>query len=340
MPNGGVFGSGNGLQLQPTTPGVSDTGNANISGTLLTYDGAAFYKRNGAFTNLVIGEGNTFNYATGFVQRNAIYIGPNNTSSMNPNGNNANPGVMIGISNIVADHGGVVIGNSCVNGSANAYPTSGAYNVVIGNSAQAYSIFGGTDCSIVIGLGCKSGQSGASRPVNGEVMIGNQCQSGGGVGRNVYIGQQQKSSSGNNNILINGNPFDATTNSNWIKIGDATHTGLVQVGPYVLSPSNTSTTVTVADTPVTLVSPNGKAIYTSITAARIVTLMAANAVPAGFVVLVTDASGNASGVNTITLTRVGADTINGGTTAVLNTAFGSKELVSDGVSKWTVIRTI
>jgi len=51
-------------------------------------------------------------------------------------------------------------------------------------------------------------------------------------------------------------------------------------------------------------------------------------------------SGNASAVNTITLTRVGTDTINGALTSAIITAFGSRELMSDGVGKWTVLRSL
>jgi hypothetical protein len=73
----------------------------------------------------------------------------------------------------------------------------------------------------------------------------------------------------------------------------------------------------------------------TLTAARTVTLMAANAVPAGTVITVTDESGSASSTNTITVQRAGADTINGGTGGIaLNVSRGIVSLVSDGTSAW------
>ena len=50
-----------------------------------------------------------------------------------------------------------------------------------------------------------------------------------------------------------------------------------------------------------------------------------------------DESGSCSASNTITVSRAGSDTINGGTSALLNSAYAFVGLESDGVSKWTVI---
>lgn len=74
--------------------------------------------------------------------------------------------------------------------------------------------------------------------------------------------------------------------------------------------------------------------YTSLTAARIVTLPAATA--AGQRVTLLDESGSASATITLTLTRAGSDTINGATTAVVNSAYGSLSVVSNGGGKWTI----
>lgn len=70
--------------------------------------------------------------------------------------------------------------------------------------------------------------------------------------------------------------------------------------------------------------------------ARTVTLCAANALPAGGMITVKDENGNAA-TNNVTIARAGTDTIDGGTSAVINTNFGVKNLVSDGSAKWFLV---
>jgi hypothetical protein len=77
--------------------------------------------------------------------------------------------------------------------------------------------------------------------------------------------------------------------------------------------------------------------YTSLSAARAVTLPAASAFPTGFSLLVADESGNCSPTNTITVNRAGSDTIDGAASAVVNSAYGYVRLESDGSGKWTVV---
>jgi hypothetical protein len=72
------------------------------------------------------------------------------------------------------------------------------------------------------------------------------------------------------------------------------------------------------------------------TASRTWTLPAANAVNAGQEIIVADFQGTVTAVNTLVISRAGADTINGGGTSVTMTAAnGAYLLKSDGVSKWT-----
>jgi hypothetical protein len=53
-----------------------------------------------------------------------------------------------------------------------------------------------------------------------------------------------------------------------------------------------------------------------------------------------DGFGALGGSFTISLARGGSDTINGGTASVVcSTKYGSVDLISDGVSKWTVVRS-
>jgi hypothetical protein len=77
--------------------------------------------------------------------------------------------------------------------------------------------------------------------------------------------------------------------------------------------------------------------YTAITAARTVSLPQAGNYAAGSQVLIVDESGSCSATKTITAAANGTDKISGSTTQVLTTAYGSLRLMTDGVSKWTVI---
>jgi hypothetical protein len=96
---------------------------------------------------------------------------------------------------------------------------------------------------------------------------------------------------------------------------------------------------TVADANYTALSTDQLVAYTSITAARIVTLPAAATVNAGQPIVIADESGSCSATNTITVTRIGSDTINGQASAVIANPFGYLELVSNGANKWTLIDT-
>jgi hypothetical protein len=76
--------------------------------------------------------------------------------------------------------------------------------------------------------------------------------------------------------------------------------------------------------------------HTALSTARTDTLPAANSVNAGQVFVVNDFAGVASASKTITLTRAGADTINGVTSVVaINAQYGAAIFWSDGTSRWT-----
>lgn len=75
-------------------------------------------------------------------------------------------------------------------------------------------------------------------------------------------------------------------------------------------------------------------VSTALTAPRVYTLPAANAVNPGEAVEIYDVAGGVTSTNTLTIQRAGADTINGGTSFVLNATRAGVRLVSDGVSKW------
>lgn len=71
-------------------------------------------------------------------------------------------------------------------------------------------------------------------------------------------------------------------------------------------------------------------------AARLITLPLASAVPAGRFYIISDISG-ASETNNITITASGSDTILGAASLVVNSNYGSYQLVSDGVSNWVTV---
>lgn len=75
----------------------------------------------------------------------------------------------------------------------------------------------------------------------------------------------------------------------------------------------------------------------TLTASRALQLLAANTLLPGTIVTVVDESGSATAVNTIVVTRAGADTINGAATASIVLGYGVLRLMTDGVSKWTLI---
>lgn len=76
---------------------------------------------------------------------------------------------------------------------------------------------------------------------------------------------------------------------------------------------------------------------TALTTARDWALPAANSVGKGHVVNIVDWAGVITASNTITISAIGSDHVNGGTTFVLSTQWSAIGLQSDGVSKWTVL---
>lgn len=97
---------------------------------------------------------------------------------------------------------------------------------------------------------------------------------------------------------------------------------------------------TVSDANYTVLSTDKYVTYTSITAARTVTLPAANSVSAGKEVIIGDESGSVTAAITITVQRAGSDAIQGagitGNTRTISSAYGVLKLISDGTSKWTI----
>lgn len=75
----------------------------------------------------------------------------------------------------------------------------------------------------------------------------------------------------------------------------------------------------------------------TLSAARTLTLPAANSVNAGQQIIIKDESGTITATNTLTITRAGSDTIDGATSIALNIPRCWMRLVSDGTSKWSIL---
>lgn len=74
--------------------------------------------------------------------------------------------------------------------------------------------------------------------------------------------------------------------------------------------------------------------YTSLSAARVVTIPLASTLTAGQELVIADLSGSCSATNTLTLTASGADTIDGAATEVIQNAYSMRRIFSDGISKY------
>ncbi|MFZ1109868.1 MAG: hypothetical protein WAN43_16155 [Rhodomicrobium sp.] len=96
---------------------------------------------------------------------------------------------------------------------------------------------------------------------------------------------------------------------------------------------------TVADANATVSAAVATVAYTSISAARTLTLPAAASYAAGQQLLIIDESLSCSSSKTITVSRAGSDLLNGATSSVIASAGGSLSLESNGVSAWTSIRS-
>lgn len=91
--------------------------------------------------------------------------------------------------------------------------------------------------------------------------------------------------------------------------------------------SNANVTVTATDRYVAQIG--------TMSAPRVATLPLASSVNAGQSLIIADESGTVSSTNTITVTRAGADLINGATTSIIRNPYASVQLISDGTSMWT-----
>jgi hypothetical protein len=104
-----------------------------------------------------------------------------------------------------------------------------------------------------------------------------------------------------------------------------------------LSEVVTATRTSISDAAYTVLTTDRIVAYTSISAARTVSLPAASTYPVGAPLWVIDESGSCSGTSTITVARAWSDTIDGATNVVLDVPYAAMCLTSNGLSKWTLI---
>lgn len=97
---------------------------------------------------------------------------------------------------------------------------------------------------------------------------------------------------------------------------------------YGYGQPSTAVRTGVSDTNYTINMADSIVGFTALTAARTATLPSASSVPAGKQFVIKDESGNCSGGNTITI----LGTVDGTANAVLNTAYASIRLYSNGTS--------
>jgi hypothetical protein len=334
MPQGGLQIFGAGLQLQQTSPGVVNVGNFNLGGVGIA---RSFDTRTAATAggeNSYFGSLRTFGVADS--QGSAGFGGSQKLG--NPAGFTPQFATLMGSSASVFCDKGTALGNAANAGvdrgnvaQSNPHTTVGYAATATGDAAD-FTTFANT-C-----MGSQSAAIGRRVYAFGYLV---QVSSTGqtdviAIGSNIGV-----SAAGLTNTLVIRSGAATKTlipavDNNSILIGEATQPRVI-IGPYTIGQS-AGTTALVNDANKVASATEGKILYTAISAARAVTLPAANAVPSGYVVSVADMSGSVTAVNTVTIGPAGADTIVGpaGVTAILNAAYASRKLMSDGTSKWLI----
>ena len=128
-----------------------------------------------------------------------------------------------------------------------------------------------------------------------------------------------------------------TTNNRLVLQDGATAGGFAAAK---LSEVITNTRTVVNDANYTALATDRMIAYAALTAPRSLTLPAASAFPIGTGLLVIDESGACTCANTITVSRLGSDTINGATSTVLSSAYAYVAIESNGLNAWTIIDQI
>lgn len=315
MPSGGLSMFGAGLQLQQVTPGTNQTGNARLSGTMI----AKLFQTstNNGGSREIYGLGATGNTNTTVIIGRSAFTDSDGNSAM----------VVIGDT---AQASGAGTNAATVIGASAFITGANSQSCVTVGASSGISAAGGTYTTIV-GAGSRIG----GIPATSTLVGGNSAAAAGQA--NVWVGYAA-GGSGDYNVVI-GASSTAQAFSNCVVIGKsqtATYNGQTLINGMDFSNGNAPRTRVINDVNSVVTITDGVIQYSAISAARTVTLPAANAVHAGWQLSVVDMSGSASAINTITITPVGADTLVGGPTGIINAAYGGRRVMSDGVSKWNI----
>jgi hypothetical protein len=125
------------------------------------------------------------------------------------------------------------------------------------------------------------------------------------------------------------------TTNNRLVINDGTTAGGWPLAK--LSEVQTNSRTAVSDAAYTALATDRTVAYTTLTAARVITLPASSAYPTGTRLLIVDETGNCSVTKTLTLNAAGTDTIDGAAAAVVNQAYGFIGVESNGAGLWTIV---
>ena len=357
MPNGIVLGAGSGLRLQPNYPGTQDIGNANISGVfragrITTSNETAFQDGEGFGNNLIYLNGAYSDQPGVIVMGSGITVGWGLSGQVLLGQGLVNyaTGVNVGLSNLLGNSVAIPANQIAFGIGNQTNPTPGVANFP---QTAGPSIAIGYDNSVVnvgVALGMNNDLESNNYFDHGSVVVGignssvnypDPAHQDHQAGQNVLLGKGIVTTHTGSIIIGYYTSDQPSDQDNSIIIGKPSQNAKVQIGPWDLGAQfgslNGMTIVNDVDWGITPTSPALG--IGAITAARNWTLEAASAYAQGFRILIADLSGNVGVVKTVTITPNGTDTINGvNGPIVLNTAYGYKELLSDGISRWTIIR--
>lgn len=235
MPSGGLQIFGSGLRLQPNTPGVVDTGNANISGRMIT--GGITTENLPSVgvpgSNLVVGR----NYTDGIAAGQQITVCGNNCTVGNAGDTTPHFATVFGFGSSVYSDGGLAIGYGARAGLSRGNLGQSNKHVAIGNSVSASGEAADFNSFSNVVVGAVSGFTGRRGTVIGEL-----CQATGGTGQSdLILFGSNISVPGNNliNCLVirsgsTTKTLTAAADSNSIQIGEPSQTRVL-IGPYTIT---------------------------------------------------------------------------------------------------------
>lgn len=243
MPNGGVLGSGSGMRLQATTPGVGDVGNFHITGKGIVH-GFEARPTDQVITAEFWKEVSTYigNFTAPYVYcLRSVLVGTGDIENVQAvNGNSTSDIVSVGNDNSVWHGTSVAIGNDNTAGAKNPYTVgpNRSPSVAIGNKCLAYGITGtGFAGPTAIGHAARAFNAGFSVVIGDNIRIGADILlEANRSDLNIHIGSGYQTGQCRNTILIDAkypNPSDPPTchGDNTIQIGNSTHSQ-IWIGKY------------------------------------------------------------------------------------------------------------